>query len=66
MRNRETVLTWLTEARNEPLLECGDEYVLTAVALGSAERRQGLLVGKHAIKLQCQTRKQIHCPVSTT
>jgi hypothetical protein len=43
-RNRETVLTWLRsiEARNEPLPERGDEYVLTAVALGSAERRQEL------------------------
>jgi hypothetical protein len=42
--NRETVLTWLRliEARNEPLPERGDEYVLTAVALGSAERRQEL------------------------
>jgi hypothetical protein len=43
-KNRETVLTWLRliEARNEPLPERGDEYVLTAVALGSAERRQKL------------------------
>jgi hypothetical protein len=43
-KNRETVLTWLRliEARNEPLPERGDECVLTAVALGSAERRQEL------------------------
>jgi hypothetical protein len=44
-RDRETPLSWLTEARNE-----------------SSRSTCTTLVGKHAIRLQCQIRKQNHCP----
>jgi hypothetical protein len=44
-RDRETPLSWLTEARNE-----------------SSWSTCTTLVGKHAIRLQCQIRKQNHCP----
>ena len=66
-RNRETVLTWLRliEARNEPLPERGDEYVLTAVALGSAERRQELWLA--SMRLDCLVKQAsklttVYCP----
>jgi hypothetical protein len=56
-KNRETVLTWLRlmEARNELLPECGDGYVLTAFALGSAERPQGLWLA--SMRLDCNVKQ---------
>jgi hypothetical protein len=61
------VLTWLRliEARNKPLPERGDKYVLTAVALGSAERRQELWLA--SMRLDCSVKQgskltTVQCP----